>query len=144
MRPKSIFLREGEGRVHPAIAIAVTLLTLGLSFIFLYDELHERHYMINRRRLLRAIRRGQVKVLHKRPLFANEDITEYALDVDGESVNVWVWYDMRLSAHTHDDKNAIGLFEASLFARILRKRLVRAVESLASNMGIEKNALKWE
>lgn len=139
-----MFVGEGEGRVHPAIAIAVALLTLGLSFIFLYDELHERHYMINRRRLLRAIRGGQVKVLHKRSLFANEDITEYALEVNGESVNVWVWYDGRLSAHTHDDRNAIGLFEGSLFARLLRRRLVRAVESLSSSMGIEKNALKWE
>jgi hypothetical protein len=143
MEAKSLFIKESDCRENALAFILVAVLTLGLAFFFFYDDLYHRCYMVNRRRLLKAIRQGKVKVLHVRSLFANKDITEYGLDVDGERVDFWIWYDARVSAHTDGDKNAIGLFEGSMLARTLRKRLSKAVQSLASESGVGKDVLTW-
>ena len=144
MEEKSLFMKESDCRENTLAFILAAVLTLGLAFFFFYDDLYHRCCMVNRRRLLKAIRQGKVKVLHVRSLFANKDITEYGLDVEGERVDVWIWYDARVSAHTDGDKNAIGLFEGSMLARTLRKRLSKAVQSLAWESGVGKDVLTWE
>lgn len=141
MAERELFMKDDDcGKTPFVFTLAAVLLTLGLAFIFFYDELYERRYMVNRRRLLKAVRDGGVKVLHVRPLLADNDITEYGLEVYGQRVDAWIWYDGRLSAHMDGNRDVVGLFQGSVCARVLNRKLSKAVESLAFEGG---EAREW-
>ncbi len=107
--------------------------TLGLVWLVFYDEFIERKYMTNRRRLIRAINNGTVKIVRKENPDPDYffDIEMYDINyVSGDTYDLWLW--------TRSDGTTkvcvgdhIGLFTGSLTARILNNILVRTVKENA-------------
>ena len=104
--------------------------TLGLVWLVFYDEFIERKYMTNRRRLIKAINNGTVKIVRKE----NPD-PDYFFDIEmydityvsGDVYDLWLWTrsDGTIKACVSD---YIGLFTGSLTARLLNNKLVKIVK----------------
>ena len=106
------------------------VVTFGLASLIIYDEFLERTYMTNRRRLIKAIKNGTVKIIQKPTPDPNyfSDIEMFDLIyVNGDVYDLWLW--------TRNDNvvkavvsNHIGLFTSCLTARILNKKLVKTIK----------------
>jgi hypothetical protein len=107
--------------------------TFCLVWIVFYDEFIERKYMINRRRLIKAIKNGTVKIIQKEKpdpdYFSDIDMYEITY-VSGDTYDLWLWTrsDGVVKATVGD---YIGLFTGSLTARLLNNKLVKAVKENA-------------
>ena len=107
--------------------------TLGLVWLVFYDEFIERKYMTNRRRLIKAINNGTVKIVRKENPDPNYffDIEMYDINrVSGDTYDLWLWTrsDGTIKACVGD---YIGLFTGSLTARLLNNKLVKIVKENA-------------
>lgn len=107
--------------------------TLGLIWLVFYDEFIERKYMTNRRRLIKAINNGTVKIVRKENPDPDYffDIEMYDINyVSGDTYDLWLWTrsDSTIKACVGDH---IGLFTGSLTARLLNDKLVKIVKENA-------------
>ena len=92
---------------------------------FLVRKFIERKYMTNRRRLIKAIKNGTVKVVKKPTPDPDyfSDIEMYDINyVSGDTYDLWLWTrkDGVVKATVGDN---IGLFTGSLTARFFEKLL---------------------
>ena len=129
-----LFVEHKENVVLTSILFFILMITtLGLVWFVFYDEVFERKYMVNRRRLIKAIKNGTVKIIQKEVpdsgYFA--DIEMYDINyVSGDVYDLWLWTreDGVVKATVGD---YIGLFTGSLTARSLNDKLVKAVKENA-------------
>ena len=68
--------KENKWYMFPLFLILM-IGTFGFAWFFLYDDFHERKYMVNRRRLIKAIKNGEVTLVKRLP--ADPD---YFFDID--------------------------------------------------------------
>jgi len=125
-----------EGKRNALLMVLFFILmvaTLGMVWLAFYDEFIERKYMTNRRRLIKAIKNGTVKVVKKPTPDPDyfSDIEMYdIIHVSGDTYDLWLWTrkDGVVKATVGDN---IGLFTGSLTARLLNNMLVRTVKENA-------------
>ena len=125
-----------EGKRNALLMVLFFILmvaTLGMVWLAFYDEFIERKYMTNRRRLIKAIKNGTVKVVKKPTPDPDyfSDIEMYdIIHVSGDTYDLWLWTrkDGVVKATVGDN---IGLFTGSLTARLLNDKLVRTVKENA-------------
>lgn len=112
-----------------------TILTLGLSWIILYDYFFERKYMVNRLRLIKAINSNQVTIIKKSPADPKyfSDIEMFDLiDQKGNKYDLWLWTKSNgVIKATVGDR--IGLFTGSLIASYLNRKLVLTIKKNQKN-----------
>ena len=110
----------------------LSILTFGLSWAFLYDEFIEKHYMTNRRRLIKAINDGSVSLIKRSPsdpnLFSDIEMFD-AVHTNGDVYDLWLWTKENgvVKATISDDH--IGLFTGSIYARYLNNKLVKTIKN---------------
>ena len=128
-----LFVEDKRNVSSIALFVILMVTTLGLVWIVFYDEFIERKYMVNRRRLIKAIKNGTVKIV-KTPTPDPDyfsDIEMYdIIHVSGDTYDLWLWTrkDGVVKATVGDN---IGLFTGSLTARLLNDKLVRTVKENA-------------
>jgi hypothetical protein len=128
-----LFVEDKRNVSSMVLFFILMVSTLGLVWIVFYDEFIERKYMTNRRRLIKAINNGTVKIVRKEnpdPTYFF-DIEMYDINyVSGDTYDLWLWTrkDGTIKACIND---YIGLFTGSLTARLLNNTLVRAVKENA-------------
>jgi len=125
------FVKEGEGDMPWPVSALIALMTLGTAVTLFYDDMYHRGHMVNRRRLLKYIERGEASLVSFR--VAMNEIQEYIVEIGGKHYRVWVWGDDRVSMSSEDYDNWIGLFLGSWTAARLNRRLKGAVTSLAGD-----------
>ena len=135
------FVKEGESDMPWPVVVMIALLTMGTAFMLFYDDMYHRGYMINRRRLLRFIEKGEASLVSCR--VAMHDIREYILEIGGIHYRIWVWKDDRLTMSSEGNSDWIGLFLGSWTAVRLNRRLERAVTSLAGDADLT-DGHEWE
>jgi hypothetical protein len=126
-----LFVEGKRNALSMVLFFILAAVTLGLVWLVFYDEFIERKYMVNRRRLIKAIKNGTVKVVQKPTLDPDyfSDIEMYDITyVSGEVYNLWLWTrsDGVIKASVGDH---IGLFTGSLSARLLNDKLVKTVRA---------------
>jgi hypothetical protein len=126
-----LFVEGKRNALSMVLFFILAVVTLGLVSLVFYDEFIERKYMVNRRRLIKAIKNGTVKVVQKPTLDPDyfSDIEMYDITyVSGEVYNLWLWTrsDGVIKASVGDH---IGLFTGSLSARLLNDKLVKTVRA---------------
>jgi len=129
---EELFVKEKKNNwfILPIFAILM-IATCGLVWFILYDEFHERRYMINRRRLIKAINNGEVTLVSKLtpdPEYFNDIEMFDVIDQNGDTYDLWLWTrrDGVVKATIGDH---IGLFTGSLLANMLNNKLVRIVRA---------------
>ena len=128
-----LFVEGKRNALSMVLFFILMVATLGMVWIVFYDEFIERKYMTNRRRLIKAINNGTVKIVRKENPDPNYffDIEMYDINhVSGDTYDLWLWTrsDGTIKACVGD---YIGLFTGSLTARILNNILVRTVKENA-------------
>ena len=128
-----LFVEGKRNALSMVLFFILMVATLGLVWIVFYDEFIERKYMTNRRRLIKAIKNGTVKVVKKPTPDPDyfSDIEMYdIIHVSGDTYDLWLWTrkDGVVKATVGDN---IGLFTGSLTARLLNDKLVRTVKENA-------------
>jgi hypothetical protein len=128
-----LFVEDKRNVLAMVLFFILMVGTLGLVWLVFYDEFIERKYMTNRRRLIKAINNGTVKIVRKENPDPNYffDIEMYDINhVSGDTYDLWLWTrsDGTIKACVGD---YIGLFTGSLTARILNNILVRTVKENA-------------
>ena len=128
-----LFVEDKRNVLSMVLFFILMVGTLGLVWLVFYDEFIERKYMTNRRRLIKAINNGTVKIVRKENPDPNYffDIEMYDINhVSGDTYDLWLWTrsDGTIKACVGD---YIGLFTGSLTARILNNILVRTVKENA-------------
>jgi hypothetical protein len=126
-----LFVEDKRNALSIVLFFILMVATLGLVWLVFYDECIERKYMVNRRRLIKAIKNGTVKVVQKPTPDPDyfSDIEMYDITyVSGDVYNLWLWTrsDGVIKASVGDH---IGLFTGSLSARLLNDKLVRTVRA---------------
>lgn len=126
---EKLFVRETDNDVWSSVLFAILMiLTFGLAWFF-YDEVLQRKYMINRRRLINAINSGEATLVKRLPADPKYfyDIEMYDLKHGEDVYDLWLWTrsDGVIKANVGD---YIGLFTSTFFARRLNDRLVKAVK----------------
>jgi hypothetical protein len=125
-----LFVEDKRNVLSMVLFFILMVATLGLVWIVFYDEFIERKYMTNRRRLIKAINNGTVKIVLKEnpdPTYFF-DIEMYDINyVSGDTYDLWLWTksDGTIKACVGD---YIGLFTGSLTARLLNNKLVKIVK----------------
>jgi hypothetical protein len=129
-----LFVEDKKNTLLLSVLFAILMITtFCLVWIVFYDEFIERKYMINRRRLIKAIKNGTVKIIQKEKpdpdYFSDIDMYEITY-VSGDTYDLWLWTrsDGVVKATVGD---YIGLFTGSLTARLLNNKLVKAVKENA-------------
>ena len=128
-----LFVEDKRNVLSMVLFFILMVATLGLVWIVFYDEFIERKYMTNRRRLIKAINNGTVKIVLKEnpdPTYFF-DIEMYDINyVSGDTYDLWLWTksDGTIKACVGD---YIGLFTGSLTARLLNDKLVKTVKENA-------------
>jgi hypothetical protein len=128
-----LFVDDKRNVLSMVLFFILMVATLGLVWIVFYDEFIERKYMTNRRRLIKAINNGTVKIVLKEnpdPTYFF-DIEMYDINhVSGDTYDLWLWTksDGTIKACVGD---YIGLFTGSLTARLLNNKLVKIVKENA-------------
>lgn len=128
-----LFVEGKRNALSMVLFFILMVATLGMVWIVFYDEFIERKYMTNRRRLIKAIKNGTVKVVKKPTPDPDyfSDIEMYdIIHVSGDTYDLWLWTrkDGVVKATVGDN---IGLFTGSLTARLLNNMLVRTVKENA-------------
>lgn len=128
-----LFVEGKRNTLSMVLFFILMVATLGMVWIVFYDEFIERKYMTNRRRLIKAIKNGTVKVVKKPTPDPDyfSDIEMYdIIHVSGDTYDLWLWTrkDGVVKATVGDN---IGLFTGSLTARLLNNMLVRTVKENA-------------
>jgi hypothetical protein len=122
--------KENKWYMFPLFLILM-IGTFGFAWFFLYDDFHERKYMVNRRRLIKAIKNGEVTLVKRLPAdpdyFFDIDMFD-VIDQKGGVYSLWLWTrtDGVVKATVSD---YIGLFTGSLSAKILNNKLVKTVKA---------------
>jgi hypothetical protein len=129
-----LFVEGKRNALSMVLFFILMVATLGMVWIVFYDEFIERKYMTNRRRLIKAIKNGTVKVVKKPTPDPDyfSDIEMYdIIHVSGDTYDLWLWTrkDGVVKATVGDN---IGLFTGSLTARLLNDKLVRTVKENAN------------
>jgi hypothetical protein len=129
-----LFVEGKRNALSMVLFFILMVATLGMVWIVFYDEFIERKYMTNRRRLIKAIKNGTVKVVKKPTPDPDyfSDIEMYDINyVSGDTYDLWLWTrkDGVVKATVGDN---IGLFTGSLTARLLNDKLVRTVKENAN------------
>ena len=128
-----LFVENKRNVLLMVLFFILMVASLGLVWIVFYDEFIERKYMTNRRRLIKAINNGTVKIVLKEnpdPTYFF-DIEMYDINhVSGDTYDLWLWTksDGTIKACVGD---YIGLFTGSLTARLLNNKLVKIVKENA-------------
>jgi hypothetical protein len=128
-----LFVEGKRNALSMVLFFILMVATLGMVWLVFYDEFIERKYMTNRRRLIKAIKNGTVKVVKKPTPDPDyfSDIEMYdIIHVSGDTYDLWLWTrkDGVVKATVGDN---IGLFTGSLTARLLNNMLVRTVKENA-------------
>ena len=128
-----LFVEGKRNALSMVLFFILMVATLGMVWLAFYDEFIERKYMTNRRRLIKAIKNGTVKVVKKPTPDPDyfSDIEMYDINyVSGDTYDLWLWTrkDGVVKATVGDN---IGLFTGSLTARLLNDKLVRTVKENA-------------
>jgi hypothetical protein len=128
-----LFVEGKRNALSMVLFFILMVATLGMVWLVFYDEFIERKYMANRRRLIKAIKNGTVKVVKKPTPDPDyfSDIEMYdIIHVSGDTYDLWLWTrkDGVVKATVGDN---IGLFTGSLTARLLNNMLVRTVKENA-------------
>ena len=128
-----LFVEGKRNALSMVLFFILMVATLGMVWLVFYDEFIERKYMTNRRRLIKAIKNGTVKVVKKPTPDPDyfSDIEMYdIIHVSGDTYDLWLWTrkDGVVKATVGDN---IGLFTGSLTARLLNDKLVRTVKENA-------------
>ena len=128
-----LFVEGKRNALSMVLFFILMVATLGMVWLAFYDEFIERKYMTNRRRLIKAIKNGTVKVVKKPTPDPDyfSDIEMYdIIHVSGDTYDLWLWTrkDGVVKATVGDN---IGLFTGSLTARLLNNMLVRTVKENA-------------
>lgn len=129
---EKLFVEGGRHTQRNVLFFILMILTLGLVWFF-YDEFIERKYMINRRRLIKAIQNGEVSLVKRLPSDPNYfyDIEMYDLKHGEDTYDLWLWTrtDGVVKATIND---YIGLFTSTFFAKRLNDKLVKAIKEQAN------------
>jgi len=109
-----------------------TIATLGISAILFYEAFVETPYWINRWRLRRALRRGEVEIIEKKMTLLY-NIIDLTVRIKGEEYTIWIYPEpednMTLSSVDHD-RNYIGLFTGSVTTKWLKRDAIRRLNNL--------------
>jgi hypothetical protein len=128
---EKLFVEYKENGWNFILFFILVIITFGLAYLFLYDEFHERKYMINRRRLIKAIDNGEVTLVSKLPAdpkyFGYIEMFD-VVDQNGNTYNLWLWSRGNgvIKATVGDH---IGLFTGSLLAMRLNNKLVKTIKT---------------
>lgn len=126
---KLFFDRVDTDIKRNVLFFTLMVLTLGLAWFF-YDDFLERTYMVNRRRLIKAIQNGEVSLVKRLPLDPDYfyDIEMYDLKHGEDTYDLWLWTreDGVIKAIVIGDY--IGLFTSTFSARRLNDRLVKVIK----------------
>lgn len=138
---EKLFVRKTDNDIWLYVLyFTLMILTLGLAWFF-YDEFMQREYMVNRRRLIKAIQNGEVTLIKKLPPASDKsldafvglsDIEMYDL-IHGEDIyDLWLWTKTNgiVKAIVIDDH--IGLFTGTFCSKRLNDRLVKAIREQAN------------
>ena len=128
---EKLFVEPEENRWMTVLFFILTVTTFGLVWLFLYDELFQRKYMVNRRRLINAINNGEITLVKRLPIDPQyfSDIEMFDLiDQNGDRYDLWLWTrtDGVIKANVADH---IGLFTASFLAKRLNDKLVKTIRA---------------
>jgi hypothetical protein len=128
---EKLFVEYEENGWNFILFFILVIITFGLAYLFLYDEFHERKYMINRRRLIKAIDNGEVTLVSKLPIDPKHNGYIEMFDVvdqNGNTYGLWLWTRGNgVIKATVDDH--IGLFTGSLLAMRLNNKLVKTIKT---------------
>jgi hypothetical protein len=127
-----LFVEGKKNALSMVLFFILAVVTLGLVSLVFYDEFIERKYMVNRRRLIKAIKNGTVKVVQKPTLDPDyfSDIEMYDITyVSGEVYNLWLWTSRSDGVIKASVGGHIGLFTGSLSSRLLIDKLVKTVRA---------------
>ena len=127
---EKLFVEHKEERWFTFIIFTILMIaTCGLIWFLFYDEIFERKYMINRRRLINAINSGKVTLVKRSPAdpkYFNDIEVFDLIDQNGDAYDLWLWtrQDGVVKATVGD---YIGLFTGSLSAKRLNDKLVKTI-----------------
>lgn len=128
---EKLFVEHKENRWMFILFFILMIATCGLIWFLFYDEVFKRKYMVNRRRLIKAIDSGEVTLvsrLNPDPKFLNDIEMFDVTDQNGDVYDLWLWtrQDGVTKATVGDH---IGLFTGSFFGRRLNDKLVKTVRA---------------
>jgi hypothetical protein len=129
---EKLFVEQKETKWYTFLVFSILMIaTCGLVWFLFYDEIFERKYMVNRRRLINAIDNGEVTLvsrLNPDPKYFNEIEMFDVIDQNGDVYNLWLWTrsDGVVKATVSDH---IGLFTGSLLGKRLNDKLVKTVRA---------------
>jgi hypothetical protein len=130
---EKLFIEGKETKWYRFLIFTILMIaTCGLIWFLFYDEIFERKYMINRRRLIKAINSEEVTLvsrLNPDSKYFNEIEMFDVIDQNGDVYDLWLWTrrDGIVKATVGCDN--IGLFTGSFFAKRLNDKLVRTVRA---------------
>jgi hypothetical protein len=128
---EKLFVEYKENGLNFILFFILVIITFGLAYLFLYDEFHERKYMINRRRLIKAIDNGEVTLVSKSPIDPKHNGYIEMFDVvdqNGNTYGLWLWTRGNGVIKATVDGH-IGLFTGSLLANRLNNKLVETIKT---------------
>jgi hypothetical protein len=135
-------LEDNKPSIFGIVTMAfLTVFTLGMTWIFMYEMWAEPHYWKNRWKLHRLLNQGKVKVKYMNSnTFAGDQIKIYELDIEGILYSLWI-YDERLMTLDHPNyKNSdlIGLFIGSLTTKWLNRVAIKKLIQLSEHTAYEE------
>lgn len=137
---EKLFVRETDNNWSNVLYFILMILTIGLAWFF-YDDFVERKYMVNRRRLIKAIQNGEVTLIKKLSPASDEsldafiglsDIEIYDLIHGEDTYDLWLWTKTNGVVKAIVLGDHIGLFTGTFGARRLNNRLVKVIKEQAN------------
>lgn len=130
---EKLFVEGKENKWFTFIVFTILMIaTCGLIWFLFYDEIFERKYMVNRRRLIKAIDSGEVTLvsrLNPDPKYFNDIEMFDVIDQNGDAYDLWLWTRQDGVVKATVGSECIGLFTGSLLAKRLNDKLVKTIRA---------------
>lgn len=130
---EKLFVEGKENKWFTFIVFTILMIaTCGLIWFLFYDEVFERKYMVNRRRLIKAIDSGEVTLvsrLNPDPKYFNDIEMFDVIDQNGDVYDLWLWTRKDGVVKATVGSECIGLFTGSFFGRRLNDKLVKTIRA---------------
>lgn len=131
------FINEKQNTTSDVVGLLLTVLFLGLPFIFFYELFFCRNYWVNRIRLYRMFKKNEGELVHLSDKnIAGDELSMFSYTLDGNEYSIWLWRDkdlFTLSDSYLTDRyytDYIGLFLTDLSVlRIGHKKVINKLKS---------------
>jgi len=121
------FIKENK-RSYSVLLIILSIVSLGLVFMFGYDIFMCRQDFKNRKKLLKLLKNKKVSIhKEKSSYIMSDNIVMYTLTIEGEAYSLWIWNNTHITLDSKEGDTLIGLFKGSLIAKFTVKSIIKRI-----------------